>query len=67
MEGQIALEEMVRQFSSCSLEPGPLVWRTNLSLRGLTSLRINFTSDAAGNESQNHPKGTVTLHEHAQD
>ena len=56
MEGQIALEEMVRQFSSCSLEPGPLVWRTNLSLRGLTSLRINFTSDAAGNEGQTTPK-----------
>ena len=67
IEGQIALEEMVCQFSSCSLEPGRLVWRTNLSLRGLTSLRINFTSAAAGNEGQNHSEEGVTLHEHAQD
>jgi pimeloyl-[acyl-carrier protein] synthase len=67
IEGQIALEEMVRQLPTWSLEPGPLVWRTNLGLRGLTSLRINFRSDAGGNEGQNHPKGRVTFREHAQD
>jgi hypothetical protein len=44
-----------------------LVWRTNMGLRGLTSLPIKFTSDAAENEGQNHPKGRVTIREHAQD
>jgi pimeloyl-[acyl-carrier protein] synthase len=43
LEGQIAFEEMLRQFSEWSLEPSPLVWRTNLGLRGLTSLPISFT------------------------
>jgi pimeloyl-[acyl-carrier protein] synthase len=42
IEGQIAFEEMLRWFPSWSLEPGPLVWRTNSGLRGLTSLRIKF-------------------------
>jgi pimeloyl-[acyl-carrier protein] synthase len=60
IEGQIAFEEMVRQLPTWELEPGPLVWRTNLGLRGLTSLPISFTSDAAGNEGQNHPKGRIT-------
>lgn len=25
-----------------ALEPGPLVWRTNLGLRGLTALPVTF-------------------------
>jgi cytochrome P450 len=50
LEGQIAFEEMVRQLPTWSLEPGPLVWRTNLGLRGLMSLRINFTTDPARNK-----------------
>ena len=44
IEGQIALEEMVRWFPHWSLEPGPLVWRANSGLRGLTSLRVSFPS-----------------------
>jgi len=43
LEGRIAFEEMVRQFPSWSLDPVPLVWRTNLGLRGLTSLPVSFT------------------------
>jgi pimeloyl-[acyl-carrier protein] synthase len=42
IEGQIAFEEMIRLFPNWSLKPGPLVWRTNLALRGLTSLSIDF-------------------------
>jgi pimeloyl-[acyl-carrier protein] synthase len=42
MEGQIVFEELLRQFPEWSLEPGPLVWRSNLALRGLTSLPIRF-------------------------
>jgi hypothetical protein len=56
IEAQIAFEEMVRLFSSFSLEPSSLVWWTNQGLRGLTSLRINFTSDTSGNELQTNPK-----------
>jgi len=42
IEGQIAFEEMLR-LQNWSLEPGPLVWRTNLALRGLTGLGMTFT------------------------
>src|SRR6266404_2393905 len=42
IEGQIVFEEMIRHFPTWSLEPGPLVWRTNLGLRGLTALPVAF-------------------------
>lgn len=54
IEGQIAFEEMIRQLPRCSLESGPLVWRTNLGLRGLTSLPITFMRNADGNDSTAH-------------
>jgi cytochrome P450 len=44
IEGQVVFEEMLRMFPHWSLEPLPLRWRTNLGLRGLTSLHIRFTS-----------------------
>ena len=44
IEGQIVFDEMLRTFSSWELEPGPLVWRTNLGLRGLTSLPVRLAS-----------------------
>src|SRR2546428_9268981 len=50
LEGQIAFEEMIRELPNWSLEGGPLVWRTNLGLRGLTSLRMNFTRKATENK-----------------
>jgi cytochrome P450 len=43
IEGQLALETMLRRLSNWSLEPAPLIWRTNLGLRGLTSLGLNFS------------------------
>jgi cytochrome P450 len=56
IEAQIAFEEMLRLFPKWSLKPGPLVWRTNLGLRGLTSLPISFSSalpeDAAVSRSE---------------
>lgn len=42
MEAQIAFEELLR-LENWALEPGPLKWRTNLALRGLTALPITFT------------------------
>jgi cytochrome P450 len=49
IEGQIAFEEMIRELQNWSLTDSNLVWRTNLGLRGLTSLWMNFTSDATEN------------------
>ena len=47
IEAQIAFEEMVRWFPVWQLEPGPLVWRTNLGLRGLSSLPVTFPREGA--------------------
>jgi len=42
IEGQIAFETMLRRLPNLRLEPGPLVWRQNLGLRGLTALPVRF-------------------------
>lgn len=42
LEGQVAFETILRRFPNLLLEPGPLVWRTNLGLRGLAELPISF-------------------------
>jgi pimeloyl-[acyl-carrier protein] synthase len=42
IEAQIAFEELLH-LQNWALEPGPLTWRTNLALRGLTKLPITFT------------------------
>lgn len=47
IEGQVAFEALLTRLASWQLEPRPLIWRTNLGLRGLTSLPIEFhTNDA---------------------
>jgi len=43
LEAQIVFEELLTTFSSWSLEPVPLVWRTNLGIRGLTALQVSFS------------------------
>src|SRR5579863_8794325 len=53
VEGQITFEALLRRFSRLQLEPQKLVWRTNLGLRGLTSLKVKF--DAAGPKSHSAP------------
>jgi len=40
LEGQVAFETMLRRLPELRLEPGPLVWRENLGLRGLTALPV---------------------------
>lgn len=47
IEGQLAFEAIVRHTADLSLEPGPLVWRDNLGLRGLTSLPVTFNEVTA--------------------
>lgn len=42
IEGQVSFEETVRRLSNWTLDEDPLVWRTNLGLRGLRSLHIQF-------------------------
>jgi cytochrome P450 len=42
IEGQIAFETVLRRMASPALVPGRLSWRTNLGLRGLTSLPVSF-------------------------
>jgi pimeloyl-[acyl-carrier protein] synthase len=46
IESQIVFEELLRWFPHWSLAPGPLVWRTNLGLRGLTALPVHVTKRA---------------------
>jgi amino acid adenylation domain-containing protein len=43
-EGQIAFERMLSRLRNLRLEPQQLVWRTNLGLRGLMSLKVAFDS-----------------------
>ena len=40
LEGQVVFESLLRRFPKFHLEPQELIWRTNLGLRGLTSLKI---------------------------
>jgi cytochrome P450 len=42
MEAQIAFETLLRRLPNLTLEPGPLVWRQNLGLRGLTALPVRI-------------------------
>jgi hypothetical protein len=42
VEGQEAFEAIVRRLPGLQLEPGPLVWRNNLGLRGLNALPVRF-------------------------
>jgi cytochrome P450 len=43
MEGAIALETVLRRLPDLALRPGPITWRPNLGLRGLTALPVTFT------------------------
>jgi cytochrome P450 len=42
LEGQIALSTLLRRLPDLRLQPGPLSWRDNLGLRGLTALPVAF-------------------------
>ena len=42
IEGQVAFETLLRRVPHLQLEPGPLTWRENLGLRGLTALPVVF-------------------------
>jgi cytochrome P450 len=42
MEGQVAFASLLKRFDDLELEPQDLVWRTNLGLRGLNSLKVRI-------------------------
>jgi pimeloyl-[acyl-carrier protein] synthase len=42
IEGQEAFEGMLRRFPEFHLAPGPLVWRNNSGLRGVSALNVTF-------------------------
>jgi cytochrome P450 len=42
IEGQEAFDALLQRMPDLRLEPGPLVWRNNSGLRGVTSLRVAF-------------------------
>jgi cytochrome P450 len=42
IEGQLVFEAIASRMTNLALEPGSIVWRDNLGLRGLTSLPITF-------------------------
>jgi cytochrome P450 len=42
VEGQQAFEALLRRMPDLRLEPGPLTWRNNLGLRGLTALPVRL-------------------------
>ena len=43
LEGQIAFATILRRLKNIELKPGPLAWRENLGLRGLTALPLSFS------------------------
>ena len=42
IEGQIAFSALLRRLPNLRLTPGPITWRSNLGLRGLTALPVTF-------------------------
>jgi cytochrome P450 len=52
IEGQAAFELMLRRLSNWTLDPVPLVWRSNLGLRGLTKLPIRFSRPSTASSMQ---------------
>jgi cytochrome P450 len=42
IEGQVTIDVLARTLPNLALEPGPLVWRENLGLRGLKALPVTF-------------------------
>jgi cytochrome P450 len=45
IEGQLVFEAIASRTTNLALEPGPIVWRENLGLRGLTSLPVTFNEE----------------------
>jgi hypothetical protein len=42
IEGQLVFDAIARHTTKLEMEPGPVIWRDNLGLRGLMSLPVTF-------------------------
>jgi cytochrome P450 len=42
-EGQISFRTILRRFPHLAIKPGPLTWRFNLGLRGMTAMPVTLT------------------------
>jgi cytochrome P450 len=49
VEGQEVFEAVIRRLPDLQLQSGPLVWRNNLGLRGLTALPVRFGASHSAN------------------
>jgi aspartate racemase len=49
VEGQVVFEALLRRLSNIQLLPEPIEWRSNLGLRGLKALRVQFGKSSAAN------------------
>jgi len=47
IEAQIAFATILRRLPNLALEPGPITWRENLGLRGLTGLGVSWSNVAS--------------------
>lgn len=50
IEGQIALSNILRRLQNLVLEPAPIVWRYNMSFRGLETLPVTFEPAASSRQ-----------------
>ena len=53
LEGQVAFATLVNRFPDLTLEPGPIVWRENLGLRGLKALHVKLGASKAARTAAN--------------
>ncbi len=53
IEAQVAFATLLRRLHNLKLKPGPVEWRNNLGLRGLTALHLSF--DASQEKRSLHP------------
>src|SRR5882672_3055092 len=45
IEGQLVFQAIASRTNNLTLEPGAIIWRENLGLRGLTALRVTFNEE----------------------
>jgi amino acid adenylation domain-containing protein len=67
-EGQIVFETLLQRMPNLRFEPQKLVWRTNLGLRGLTSLKVRFDDEGSGSGkgSSQEPRGEHSANQGAE-
>jgi len=59
LEGQITFDVLLRRIAHLRLESQKLTWRTNLGLRGLTSLKVSF--DVPGSTANGSPRASLVV------